>query len=74
MRVQPPTTKQIQIIFHRGAKKQEQPKAKLIEVNSKFLTWKENDRAVATFKSLQDIDSGKAELINIVREWINATK
>ena len=74
MRVQPPTTKQIQIIFHRGAKKQEQPKDKLIQVNSKFLIWKENDRAVATFKNLQDIDSGKAELILIIKEWINATK
>ena len=50
------------------------PNAKLIEINSKLLIWKENDRAIATFKNLQDIDNGKAELINIVKEWINATK
>ena len=74
MRIQPTTTKQIQIIFHRGAKKQVQPEEKLIKVNSKFLIWKENDRAIATFKNLQDIDNGKAELINIIKEWINATK
>ena len=73
MRIQPTTTKQIQIIFHRGAKKQVQPEEKLIKVNSKFLIWKENDRAIATFKNLQDIDNGKAELINIIKEWINAT-
>ena len=74
MRVQPPTTKQIQLIFHRGAKKQEQPKDKLIDVNATFLIWKENDRAITTFKSLQDIENRKAELIHIIKEWINATK
>ena len=74
MRVQPPTAKQIQLIFHRGAKKQEQPKDKLIELNATFLIWKENDRAIATFKNLQDIENGKIELINIIKKWINAAK
>ena len=36
MRVQPPT-KQIQIIFHRGAKKQMQPEDKLISNKSKII-------------------------------------
>jgi len=72
MRVQPPT-KQVQLIFHRVAKKQEQPKDKLIANKSKMLVWKENDRAIVTFKSLQDIENGKAELRTIVNEWINAT-
>jgi hypothetical protein len=73
MRVQPPA-KQVQLIFHRGAKKQEQPKEKLIVNKSKMLVWKENDRAIVTFKSLQEIESGKAGLTTIVNEWINATK
>lgn len=73
MRVQPPT-KQIQIIFHRGAKKQMQPEDKLISNKSKILIWKENDRALVTFKSLQDIESGKTELTSIINEWINAAK
>lgn len=73
MRVQPPT-KQIQIIFHRGAKKQTQPNDKLISNKSKILIWKENDRALVTFKSLQDIESGKTELTSIINEWINAAK
>ena len=73
MRVQPPT-KQIQIIFHRGAKKQTQPEDKLISNKSKILIWKENDRAFVTFKSLQDIESGKTELTSIINEWINAAK
>ncbi len=73
MRVQPPT-KQIQLIFHRGAKKQTQPKDKLISNKSKILIWKENDRALVTFKSLQDIEKGKTELTSIINEWINAAK
>ena len=73
MRVQPPT-KQVQLIFHRGAKKQEQPKDKLIATKSKILVWKENDRAIVTFKSLQDIESGNADLTKIINEWIEVTK
>nr|WP_315219454.1 DUF1801 domain-containing protein [uncultured Flavobacterium sp.] len=69
-----PVSTQIQLIFHRGAKKQEQPKGKLIANNSKMLVWKENDRAIITFKNSQDIESGKAALEKIINEWINATK
>ncbi|WP_339878320.1 DUF1801 domain-containing protein [uncultured Algoriphagus sp.] len=70
MRIQPPK-KQAQLIFHRGAKKQVQPSARLIANESKLLVWKENDRAVATFKSLTDIENGKAELTMIINEWID---
>ena len=73
MRVQPPT-KQVQLIFHIGAKKQEQPKNKLIENKSKLLVWKENDRAIITFKSLNDIEGAIEELSIIVNEWISNTK
>lgn len=72
MRIQPPT-KQVQLIFHRGVSKQAQPEDKLIANKSKRLVWKENDRAIITFKSLEDIENGKSELIEIVTEWINAT-
>ena len=73
MRVQPPT-KQVQLIFHRGSKKKEQPKEKLIANKSKMLVWKENDRAIVTFKSLQDIENGKTELVTIINDWIKAAK
>lgn len=73
MRVQPPS-KQVQLILHRGAKKQTQPKDKLIANTSKFLVWKENDRAIITFKSMQDIENGTTELKQIITEWISATK
>lgn len=74
MRIQPLTSKQIQIIFHRGAKKQVQPKDKLIEESSKLLNWKENDRAIATFKNMTEIENAETDLTKIVKKWINATK
>lgn len=73
MRIHPPK-KQVQLIFHRGAKKQANPENKLISHKSELLLWKENDRAIMTFKSMLDIENGKAELTEIISEWINATK
>lgn len=73
MRIQPMTTK-VQLIFHRGAKKQEQPKDKLINNKSKILVWKEKDRAIITFKNSQEIEDGKEELEKIINEWIKAAK
>ena len=72
MRIQPP--KQVQLILHRGAKKQEQPKERIIQTDSNLLTWKENDRAVITFKNMTDIEKGEADLIEIVNDWIKATQ
>ncbi len=71
IKIQPP--KVVQLIFHRGAKVLEQPKNKLIDDNSKLLIWKGNDRAVATFKSMEDISSHKKDLIQIVKNWLEAT-
>jgi hypothetical protein len=71
MRILPP--KQIQLIFHRGAKKLEQPQNRLINNVSKLLVWKENDRAVATFKDMADIKNSKSELSKIVNDWISAS-
>ncbi|PXY45558.1 DUF1801 domain-containing protein [Flavobacterium hydrophilum] len=73
MRIQPMTTK-VQLIFHRGAKKQEQPKDRLIANISKMLVWKENDRAIITFKNFHEIENGKDELEKIINEWIKPTK
>ena len=72
MKIHPP--KQIQLIFHRGAKKLEQPKEKLINDESNLLIWKENDRAFISFKNVKDIESKKAQIQIIINQWINATK
>lgn len=72
MRIQPP--KQVQLIFHRGAKKLAQPKNKLIASASKLLEWKENDRAVISFKTLKDIETAEKELSTLVKEWLEASR
>ncbi len=72
IRIHPP--KQIQLIFHRGAKKQEQPATRIIDDKSGLLVWKENDRAVATFKNLAEILVAKPNLETIVRNWIMSAK
>lgn len=72
MKIQPP--KQVQLIFHRGAKVQEQPGEKLINDEAGLLIWKANDRAVATFKSLADIEKSKAAITTIIKDWLVATE
>ena len=71
MRIQPP--KQIQLIFHRGVKKLSQPTDKMIDDKSGLLVWKENDRAVATFKNINDIEKNQLALKGIINEWIDVT-
>ncbi len=72
MKIQPP--KNIQIIFHRGAKVKEQPKEKLIKEDFGLLVWKGNDRAVATFNSMIEIEKCKETLSTIIVEWLEAAK
>lgn len=72
MRIQP--SKQVQLIFHRGAKAKEPPKDKLLKEDFGILAWKANDRAIATFKNMQEIENYKAALTKIVTEWINVSK
>jgi hypothetical protein len=71
MKIQPP--KLIQIIFHRGAKVKEQPAEKLITDESKLLAWRENDRAIATFKNKAEVESRKPDLVKAIKDWIAAT-
>ena len=73
MRIHPPS-EQAQLIFHRGAIKQAQPKERLIQTSSSLLQWKENDRAIATFKDADHIKRNEAELAHIVKLWMEAAK
>ena len=71
MRIQPPP--HLQLIFHRGAKAQEQPKGKLIEDDSGMLIWKGNDRAVITFKEMKEIKAKETQLKEIIKKWLTAS-
>lgn len=71
MRIHPPT--QVQLIFHRGAKVKVQPEKRLLDNDDDFLTWKENDRAIASFQSLEQIEKDRSKLKEIATMWIKAT-
>lgn len=66
--------KQILLILHRGAKAFKQSKSKLIDDVTGLLEWKGNDRAVITFKTMEEIKAGKKGLAAVVRKWIKATE
>ncbi len=70
MRIHPP--KQIQIIFHRGAQKLAPLADRLIADESGLLVWKENDRAVATFKDISAIENTQQDFQMAVRNWVAA--
>ncbi len=64
---------QIQIIFHRGAKVKEKLTERLITDEYRILTWKENDRAIFTFKTFKELEQTSLQLQAIVVKWIKAT-
>ncbi len=69
-----PTLNQVQLIFHRGAKVKEQPNEKLISEDFGLLVWKGNDRAIATFKSMRDIEKSEMNLSIIINGWITVNQ
>jgi hypothetical protein len=65
-----PVKNNVQIILHRGAKKQQPLGQKLIETDFKGLVWKENDRAILTFSEATAIEKAEAELVNVLKLWL----
>lgn len=70
MRIHPP--KQLQLIFHRGAKVKAQPEHNLIQDDFNLLVWKENDRAVASFRNWEELDKSADNLKSLIESWIIA--
>jgi hypothetical protein len=64
--------KQVQIIFHRGAKNISSPAKKLIKDTKCILSWKTNDRALISFTNEKEFNLIKNELIIIIQDWLNA--
>ena len=71
MKIMPP--KQIQLVFHRGAKKLEQPANRIIDDPSGLLSWRENDRAIASFKNMEEVQKAHQNLKTLIVKWIAAT-
>lgn len=60
-----------QLVFHRGAKPRETLDEQLAVADpAGLLAWRSNDRAVASFRSLDDVDAKRAALDELVRAWI----
>lgn len=70
MKLYPP--RQIQLIFHRGAKVKNQPKNKLIHDETGLLVWKENDRAVVSFKNEDEIKKNEKNIQKWIQDWTEA--
>ncbi len=66
-----PLTK-VQIIFHRGAKKQQPIENKLINDPHNLLTWRENDRAIYTLNSKNSIGAHKLKIQQLINDWIKS--
>lgn len=72
MKIFPP--QYLQLIFHRGAKVKAIPANRLINDPSGMLDWKANDRAVATFKGMDDIAAGQKDLVLNINSWLLAAE
>lgn len=64
--------KHVQVIFHRGAKVKEQPERRLIDDQTGLLSWVANDRAVATFTGMENIQAQRDTLVRTVQAWTEA--
>ncbi len=67
------TTDAVNIVFHRGAKAKAMPSERLIEDPDGLLKWVTNDRAVATFSNMTDIQNKELALFAILNEWQKAS-
>ncbi len=70
MKIHPP--KIIQLIFHRGVKKQEPPKERLIQDPFGLLDWRGNDRAIAGFRSQEEIEAAAEKLSFLISAWVKS--
>jgi hypothetical protein len=64
----------ILLIFHRGAKvKDTKGKEPLFKDSTGLLEWLSNDRGVAKFYSLEEVNEKKIKLVKLVKQWIKET-
>lgn len=65
---------QILVVFHRGAKgKETKSDAPLFTDSTGLLQWLSNERAVAKFFSLEEVQEKKIKIKKLVKDWLKAT-
>lgn len=62
----------VRVILHCGAAKIKAPTKPLIDDSSGLLTWPSDDRAIAAFKSVEDLQSHQVLFKRIVQHWLKA--
>ncbi|HYG37014.1 MAG TPA: DUF1801 domain-containing protein [Cytophagales bacterium] len=70
-RLNPP--KNIQLVFHRGAKVRTDTKDFLFDDPTGLLKWLAKDRGVVTFQDMSEITSRNNDLKLLVDKWVKAT-
>jgi hypothetical protein len=70
MKLYPP--RQVQVVLHRGTGKKPPLEKHLIGEDKGLLTWAANDRAVASFKDLKDLERRKDDLVYVIALWLEA--
>jgi hypothetical protein len=63
----------VQLIFHRGAQKRDDAATFSFEDGSGLLEWVAPDRALVTFRDLDDVAAKRAAFKDLVRRWMIAT-
>jgi hypothetical protein len=61
----------VQVIFHRGAKAKPGENSRYVEDPSGILEWITNDRCVAKFDDMRDIETKKDALRGVVARWVS---
>ena len=63
----------VRLVLHCGSKqKSTRGNGPLVEVDHSWLEWPADDRAVATFTSMAELEAAKPALVKLVRAWLLA--
>jgi hypothetical protein len=62
--------KPVQVVFHTGAKTRADRKDVEIDDPAGLLKWAAQDRCVATFSGMEDVETNQAAFVAIVQQWI----
>lgn len=62
--------KGLQLVLHRGAKRRADADTFAIADPEGLLNWRDQDRAIVTFMSLNEVTARKTALVDILRQWI----
>lgn len=64
----------LRLVLHTGAKKRAQPLKIVIDGGDGLLEWKGGDRAIATFRSVDEVRAARQQLISVLAQWSAQTQ